>query len=55
MTRPRAVDAQARGAFGDLTIASAMVDRTVHHVDLTSLKYDGLPARQHEAIATTAR
>ncbi|MEB0306848.1 MULTISPECIES: hypothetical protein [unclassified Cryobacterium] len=49
------MDAQARGAFGDLTIASAMIDHTVRHFDLTSLKYDGLPARQHEAIATTAR
>ena len=49
------MDAQARGAFGDLTIVSAMIGRTVRHFDVISLKYDGLPARQHEAIATTAR
>jgi len=40
--------------FGDLTIASAMIDRIVHHADVISLKGNNFRLKQHQPAATTA-
>ena len=40
--------------FGDLTIASAMIDRIVHHADVISLKGTSYRLKQHQPAATTA-
>ncbi|WP_416173012.1 ATP-binding protein [Cryobacterium sp. 5B3] len=40
--------------FGDLTIASAMIDRIVHHADVISLKGNSYRLKQHQPTATTA-
>ncbi|TFD82749.1 ATP-binding protein, partial [Cryobacterium fucosi] len=39
--------------FGDLTIASAMIDRIVHHADVISLKGNSYRLKQHQSAATT--
>ena len=40
--------------FGDLTIASAMIDRIVHHADVISLKGNSYRLKQHQPAVTTA-
>ena len=40
--------------FGDLTIASAMIDRIVHHADVISLKGNSYRLKQHQPAETTA-
>jgi DNA replication protein DnaC len=40
--------------FGDLTIASAMIDRIVHHADVISLKGNSYRLRKHQPAAGTA-
>ncbi|WP_341476237.1 ATP-binding protein [Cryobacterium zongtaii] len=40
--------------FGDLTIASAMIDRVVHHADVISLKCNSHRRKQHHPAAITA-
>jgi DNA replication protein DnaC len=39
--------------FGDPTIASAMIDRVVHHAEVLSLKGTSYRIRGHKSIATT--
>jgi hypothetical protein len=41
--------------FGDLTIASAMIDRIVHHTDVISLKGNSCRLRKHQPAAGTAQ
>ena len=40
--------------FGDLTIASAMIDRIVHHADVINLKGTSYRLKNHNPTATTA-
>ncbi|RFA11730.1 DNA replication protein, partial [Subtercola boreus] len=39
--------------FGDPTIASAMIDRVVHHADVLSLKGASYRLRGHKTLTTT--
>jgi DNA replication protein DnaC len=39
----------------DLTIASAMIDRIVHHADVISLEGNSYRLRKHQPAATTAQ
>ena len=41
--------------FGDLTIASAMIDRIVHHADVISLKGNSYRLKKHQPDASTAQ
>jgi DNA replication protein DnaC len=41
--------------FGDLTIASAMIDRIVHHADVLSLKGNSYRLKEHQNAAAAAR
>jgi DNA replication protein DnaC len=40
---------------GDLTIASAMIDRIVHHADVISLKGNSYRLKKHQPAASTAQ
>lgn len=40
--------------FGDLTIASAMIDRMVHHADGISLKGNSYRLKKHQPAASSA-
>jgi DNA replication protein DnaC len=40
--------------FGDLTIASAMIDRTVHHADVINLKGTSYRLKNHHTVTTPA-
>ena len=40
--------------FGDPTIASAMIDRIVHHADVISLKGNSYRLKQRHPATTTA-
>jgi DNA replication protein DnaC len=39
--------------FGDLTIASAMIDRIVHHADVINLKGTSYRLKGHSPATTT--
>ena len=39
--------------FGDLTIASAMIDRIVHHAEVISLKGNSYRLKKHQPAAST--
>jgi IstB-like ATP binding protein len=41
--------------FGDLTIASAMIDRIVHHAEVISLKGNSYRLKKHQPDASTAQ
>lgn len=41
--------------FGDLTIASAMIDRIVHHADVISLKGNSYRLKKHQSDASPAQ
>ena len=41
-------------AFGDLTIASAMIDRTVHHADVLNLKGTSYRMKNHQPVSSKA-
>jgi DNA replication protein DnaC len=41
--------------FGDLTIASAMIDRIIHHADVISLKGNSYRLKKHQPDASTAQ
>jgi DNA replication protein DnaC len=41
--------------FGDLSIASATIDRIVHHADVISLKGNGYRLKRHQPDASTAQ
>jgi len=40
--------------FGDLTIASAMIDRIVHHADVINLKGTSYRLKNLHTVTTTA-
>jgi len=40
--------------FGDLTIASAMIDRIVHHADVINLKGTSYRLKNHNPTTTEA-
>jgi DNA replication protein DnaC len=40
---------------GDLTIASATIDRIVHHADVISLKGNSYRLKKHQPAASTAQ
>jgi DNA replication protein DnaC len=40
--------------FGDLTIASAMIDRIVHHADVINLKGTSYRLKNHAPVSTEA-
>jgi len=40
--------------FGDLTIASAMIDRIVHHADVINLKGTSYRLKNHHTFTTVA-
>ena len=40
--------------FGDQTVASAMIDRIVHHADVLSLKGASYRLKSHQRVADTA-
>jgi DNA replication protein DnaC len=35
-------------AFGDATVAAAMIDRLVHHAEVVSMKGDSYPLRNRD-------
>ena len=40
--------------FGDLTIASAMIDRIVHHADVLNLKGTSYRLKNHQSVTSGA-